>query len=78
MTETLVMMMMRLLNMTAALIDEEGTETDVSELDRGSTFLLGTTTQFGCQVRINSRLIFMTGVSLTSVKLLNVHRCSHL
>lgn len=37
--------------------DEEETETDVSELDRGSTFLLGTTTRFGRQVRINSRLI---------------------
>ena len=37
--------------------DEEETETDVSELDRGSTFLLRTTTSFGRQVRINSRLI---------------------
>ena len=35
--------------------DEEETETDVSELDRGSTFLLGTTTRLGR--RINSRLI---------------------
>ena len=43
--------------MTAALSDKEGMETDVSELDRGSTSLLGTTTRFGRQVRINSRLI---------------------
>ena len=34
--------------------DEEETETAVSEPDRGSTFLLGTTTRFGRQVRINS------------------------
>ena len=37
--------------------DEEETETDVSELYRGSTFLVGTTTRSGRQVRINSRLI---------------------
>ena len=38
--------------------DEKETETDVSELDRGSTFLLGTTSKrFGRQVRINIRLI---------------------
>ena len=37
--------------------DQEETETNDSELYRGSTFLLGMTTQFGCQVLINSRLI---------------------
>ena len=37
--------------------DDDDEVTDVSELDRGSTFLLGTTTRFGRQVRINSRLI---------------------
>ena len=50
--------------------DEQETETDVSELNRGSTFLLGTTTRFGRQVQINSRLTsVMTGISLTSVTL---------
>ena len=38
-------------------LDEEETETAVSELDRGSKFWLGTSTRFGRQVRINSRLI---------------------
>ena len=37
--------------------DDEETETDVLELNRGSTFLLGTTTRFRRQVRINSWLI---------------------
>ena len=37
--------------------DDDETETYVSELNKGSTFLLGRTTRFGSQVRINSRLI---------------------
>ena len=37
--------------------DDDETETDVSELNKGSTFLLGRTTRFGCQVQINSRII---------------------
>ena len=37
--------------------DDEDTGTGVSELAKGSTFLLGTTKRFGRQVRINSRLI---------------------
>ena len=37
--------------------DDDETETDVSELNKGSTFLLGRTTRFGHQVRINSRII---------------------
>ena len=51
------------INISAWIMDfdsssgEEETETDVLELDRGSTFLLGTTTRFGRQVRINCRLI---------------------
>ena len=43
--------------------DEVETETDVSKLDRGPMFLFGTTTRFGCQVQIHSRLNFMTGIS---------------
>ena len=37
--------------------DEEETKTNVSELNRGSTFLLGKTTRFGRQMRIKSWLI---------------------
>ena len=37
--------------------DEEERKTDISELDRGSMFLLGTITRFGHQVRIHTRLI---------------------
>lgn len=35
----------------------EGGGSDILELDRRSTFLLGTTTRFGRQIRINNRFL---------------------
>ena len=35
----------------------EGGGSDIPDLDRRSTFLLGTTTRFGRQIRINNRFL---------------------
>ena len=44
--------------------DEEETETDISGLDRGSTFLLGTTTRFGRQVLMNGSVEWLIDCTL--------------